>query len=106
MKNFLRILLRSEGVWESRKAKVARIVSDIFLDEDVGATLGVWPTKSLSEDSICAKGEPESLDEGCWEYHLQKISQDTNGAADWSESLLAMLKQRRPFTPYRSKDEL
>ncbi|KAI1083226.1 hypothetical protein F5B20DRAFT_529110 [Whalleya microplaca] len=105
MKNFLRILLRSENVWESRKAKVARIVSDIFLDEDVGASLGVWPSKGSSDDSICAKGEPESLEEGCWEYHLKKISGSTQDAADWSEPLLAMLKQRRPSTP-RSRDEL
>ncbi|KAI1409790.1 hypothetical protein F5Y13DRAFT_88279 [Hypoxylon sp. FL1857] len=105
MKNFLRILLQKEEVWDSRKAKVARIVSDIFLDEEVGATLGVWPTVSVTDASVCEKGGPDSLEEGCWEYHLETISQDPRDA-EWSKPLLDMLKQRRPEKPTHKIDEL
>ncbi|KAI0843043.1 hypothetical protein F5Y06DRAFT_79782 [Hypoxylon sp. FL0890] len=105
MKNFLRILLRKEEVWDPRKAKVARIVSDTFLDEDGGARLGVWPTVSVTDASVCAKGGPDALEEGCWEYHLETISQDPKDS-EWSRPLLDMLKQRRPEKPTHKKDEL
>ncbi|KAI1395200.1 hypothetical protein F4819DRAFT_203617 [Hypoxylon fuscum] len=96
VKNFLRILLRKEEVWDGRKAKVARIVSDIFLDTEVGAELGVWPTESVvTEASVCAQGGAGSLDEGCWEYHLETIGQSPTDA-EWSQPLLDMLRQRRP----------
>ncbi|KAI1142726.1 hypothetical protein F5Y05DRAFT_128742 [Hypoxylon sp. FL0543] len=105
MKNLLRILLRKEEVWDSRRAKVARIVSDTFLDEDVGARLGVWPTVSVTDASVCAEGGPDSLEEGCWEYHLETISQDPRDA-EWSRPLLDMLRQRRPEKPKHKIDEL
>ncbi|KAI0120309.1 hypothetical protein F4776DRAFT_248712 [Hypoxylon sp. NC0597] len=105
MKNFLRILLRKEEVWDSRKAKIARIVSDTFLDDEGGAKLGVWPTVSVTDASVCARGGPDSLEEGCWEYHLEIISQDPQ-YAEWSRPLLDMLKQRRPEKPAHKIDEL
>ncbi|KAI1374112.1 hypothetical protein F4677DRAFT_427151 [Hypoxylon crocopeplum] len=106
MRSFLRILLRNEEVWDSRKAKVARIVSDTFLDEEVGAVLGVWPTThTVADASVCAEGGHASLDEGCWEYHLERIGQDPRGA-EWSRPLLDMLRQRRPDKPVPERDEL
>ncbi|KAI1774069.1 hypothetical protein F4818DRAFT_420738 [Hypoxylon cercidicola] len=94
MRNFLRILLRRGEVWDGRKARVARIVSDVFLDEEVGAVLGVWPTESVVGDaSVCEKSGVD--EEGCWEYHLEVIGQDPRDAG-WSRPLLDMLRQRRP----------
>lgn len=109
MRNLLRILLRKGEVWDDRKARVARIVSDVFLDEEVGAVLGVWPTGSaVSDTSVCEEGGEGSLDEGCWEYHLEAIRQDSNDA-DWSRPLLDMLRRRRPDATQSQKhkrDEL
>ncbi|KAI1119371.1 hypothetical protein F5Y14DRAFT_395049 [Nemania sp. NC0429] len=92
MQSFLRILLREGGAWESRKAKVARVVADTFLDEDFGATLGLWPKKRQVDDGRCAGSEPQSLNDECWEHHLVRISQGV-GAPEWSERLLSLLRR-------------
>ncbi|KAI2777074.1 hypothetical protein F4815DRAFT_304227 [Daldinia loculata] len=108
MRHLLRILQRADPVWDARKAKVARIVSDIFLDEDVGAVLGVWPTStSVAEASVCEAGGPDSLEEGCWEYHLEVISQGPE-APGWSQPLLDLLRRRRAEKPaaQHRRDEL
>ncbi|KAI0848851.1 hypothetical protein F5Y00DRAFT_75229 [Daldinia vernicosa] len=95
MRHFLQILQRADPIWDARKAKVARIVSDVFLDEDVGAVLGVWPTSaSVAEASVCEAGGPDSLEEGCWEHHLEGISQGPE-APGWSRPLLDLLRRRR-----------
>ncbi|KAI1489260.1 hypothetical protein F5X96DRAFT_641630 [Biscogniauxia mediterranea] len=96
MRGLLRVLLREGGAaWEPRRAKAAQIVSDTFLDEDVGATLGVWPTGGRTDPAICAGGGPESLGDGCWEYHLDRLSGDSESAS-WSRPLLELLERRRP----------
>ncbi|KAI3322234.1 hypothetical protein HD806DRAFT_143323 [Xylariaceae sp. AK1471] len=90
MQSFLQILLREGGVWEPRRAKVAQIISDTFLDEDLGATLGLWPTKRQAVDiSKCAEG---ALGDECWWYHLEKIGQDAEGP-EWSQPLLSLIQQ-------------
>ncbi|CAJ2501098.1 Uu.00g039510.m01.CDS01 [Anthostomella pinea] len=92
MRSFLKILLREGADWDPRRPKVASIVSDTFLDEALGASLGIWPTRGPADASVCAAGGPECLDEGCWEYHLEKMS----GDPQWSRELLLLLKQGRP----------
>ncbi|RYP01103.1 hypothetical protein DL764_006302 [Monosporascus ibericus] len=94
MKSLLRILLTPGDVWGPRRARAARIVSDTFLDEDVGAELGIWPKAEVLENSQCAKGQPDSLDDGCWEYHLEMVNDPSD--AEWSRSLLSLLRSRRP----------
>ncbi|KAI1390186.1 uncharacterized protein F4822DRAFT_228136 [Hypoxylon trugodes] len=98
MRSLLRILLRENEVWESRRVKVARIVSDAFLDEEVGATLGVWPTAARTEACAGGNGEEANLAESCWEFHLETIGQKDARAAEWSQPLLDMMKLRRPGT--------
>ncbi|OTB02144.1 hypothetical protein M426DRAFT_322970 [Hypoxylon sp. CI-4A] len=105
MKNFLRILLREEEVWDPRKAKVARIITDTFLDEDAGAVLGVWPTASVTDAKVCANGGAESLEEGCWEYHLENLSKNPRNA-EWSRELLDLLRQKRAGKSASGRDEL
>ncbi|KAH8163252.1 hypothetical protein CIB48_g5001 [Xylaria polymorpha] len=95
MQSFLQILLRDgDGAWASRQAKVARIVSDTFLDEDFGATIGLWPRQPPVDADKCAESGPQSLGDECWEYHLKKISRDA-GAPEWSEHLLSLMQQAR-----------
>ncbi|KAI0447773.1 hypothetical protein F4803DRAFT_497462 [Xylaria telfairii] len=95
MQSFLQILLKDgDGTWASRQAKVARVVSDTFLDEDFGATLGLWPRQSQVDAGKCAKSGPQSLSDECWEYHLKKISRGA-GAPEWSEHLLSLIQQAR-----------
>lgn len=94
MKSLLQILLTTGDTWKPRRIKAAQFVSDTFLDEDIGATLGIWPSQEVLEAAKCAKGQSDSLSDGCWEYHLEVIGQDPSDA-EWSQSLLSMLKPRR-----------
>jgi nucleotide exchange factor SIL1 len=90
MQSFLQILLREGEVWKVRRAKVAQIITDTFLDEDFGATLGLWPRKKQAVDSAkCTEG---ALDDECWGYHLGKISQVAE-APEWSQQLLSLIQQ-------------
>ncbi|KAI1824538.1 hypothetical protein F4861DRAFT_506052 [Xylaria intraflava] len=109
MQKFLQILLRDGSVWESVKTKVAQITSDTFLDEDFGATLGLWPKAQQADTGKCAEGGSQSLGDECWVYHLGKMSQ-TAEAPEWSQHLLSLIQQTqspnsRPDTPSRH-DEL
>ncbi|OTB13981.1 hypothetical protein K445DRAFT_368163 [Daldinia sp. EC12] len=108
MRHFLQILLQTDPAWDARKAKVARIVSDIFLDEDLGAVLGVWPTTgSVAEPGVCEAGGKDSLGEGCWEYHLESMARHPD-APDWCRPLLDLLRRRRAEKPVAQhvRDEL
>ncbi|KAK6948643.1 hypothetical protein Daesc_010413 [Daldinia eschscholtzii] len=108
MRHLLQILLQTDPVWDPRKAKVARIVSDIFLDEDLGAVLGVWPTTArVAEAAVCEAGGEDSLDEGCWEYHLESMARDPD-APEWCRPLLDLLRRRRAEKPVaqHARDEL
>ncbi|KAI1213908.1 uncharacterized protein F4807DRAFT_204934 [Annulohypoxylon truncatum] len=108
MQRLLEVLLRGENaVWQDQRPKVARIVSDTFLDEEFGAALGVWPTAAqATEDGVCAAGGTESRGDGCWEFHLERIGRDP-GHAEWSRPLLDLLKRRRADIPRTSgRDEL
>ncbi|KAI0136644.1 hypothetical protein BJ170DRAFT_589613 [Xylariales sp. AK1849] len=98
MKSFLQILLAEGKEWEAPRARVARIVSDTFLDETVGARLGLWPTQHTSGDEVCRK-ESSSLDEGCWEFHLEGIK------TTWASDLLTMLESARPG-PTRQRNQV
>lgn len=102
MKHFLQILLTKGAHWENPKVRVSRIVSDTFLDHNVGAQAGLWPLKPASDPATCKK-ESSALEEGCWEYHLSQIIQETN--AEWAHELLTMLRVARLETG-RTRDEL
>jgi nucleotide exchange factor SIL1 len=92
MQSFLQTLLRDGNDWEAMRATVARIVSDIFLDEDLGATVGIWPRTKQADAAQCTKNGSPSLGDECWEYHLRKISQSSK-APEWSKHLLALIQR-------------
>lgn len=102
MEHFLQILLTKGEEWEAPKTRVSRIVSDTFLDPTVGAKSGLWPLQPASDPSTCKK-ESSRLAEGCWEYHLGQIIQETN--AEWAHDLLTMLDAARLATGH-ARDEL
>lgn len=107
MQHLLKILLvGTEGGkdWSPVQQRIARIVSDTFLDDTVGAELGLWPLQPVHDASTCQE-EATRLDDGCWEHHLRQIIQHREGDVDWARDLLAMLKSVRPGSDTR-KDEL
>ncbi|KAI1334728.1 hypothetical protein F5Y15DRAFT_400172 [Xylariaceae sp. FL0016] len=92
-------LMRREGVeWDTPKAKIAQIVQDTFLNEELGATLGEFPSHEKADAATCAGSGPESGEDGCWEYHLEQIldrpAEEHNW--EWVRELLGSIKERRP----------
>ncbi|KAK6189566.1 ribosomal protein S15 [Pestalotiopsis sp. IQ-011] len=103
MKHFLQILLKKEDAWAVPRARVSRIVSDTFLDTALGARTDLWALQPVSDAATCEK-DSSSLAEGCWEFHLGQIVQETDG--EWARDLLAMLTEARSSRGRNEKDEL
>lgn len=86
---FLSLIYSMDGAeWKGVRNKIAQLIMDNFLDENMGAELGVWPTQPLLEDKVCASQE-RMLEDGCWEYHVERLSDD------WSKEFLQALKAQR-----------
>ena len=89
MELFLAIFLKKGDQWDSTRAKVAQAVMDNFLEEDTGATLGVWP-KGQSEQSAFCEKKSQILSDACWEHHVGSFLTnvpDTTWAAEFLKSL-------------------
>ncbi|KAK8056044.1 nucleotide exchange factor SIL1 [Apiospora rasikravindrae] len=90
MEDFLRILMTKGSEWEPARAKVARIVMDNFLDENVGAKTGVWPPRFSTQVYVCDT-EGREFDDSCWVLYLGRIIKDRTQEA-WAQELYSMLQ--------------
>lgn len=87
----LAMLLQQNEKWDGVRVKIVQLLADNFLDEDMGADVGVWPTEVAKEDKFCSV-PAQALDDGCWEYHVEKMSSKNDG---WSRDFLKILKDGR-----------
>ncbi|RDW84386.1 hypothetical protein BP6252_01976 [Coleophoma cylindrospora] len=85
--------------WNPVRVKVAQLVMDNFLDESMGAELGIWPTQPLLENKVC-EGHDRSLEDGCWEHRIQKFG----GKQTWAKEFLKNLKEQRAKNADSVKD--
>ncbi|KFA48586.1 hypothetical protein S40293_00343 [Stachybotrys chartarum IBT 40293] len=99
MQRLLQVLLREGKEWAGAQRKVGQLVLDNFLDEDMGATLGQWPTEPKLDDARC-EGAEGLAQEGCWDYHVAKIMKANKGnKGHWSRDVhdrLAKLRRNAP----------
>ncbi|KAG5919330.1 hypothetical protein E4U42_006551 [Claviceps africana] len=97
MSLLLSILLPQEQdkEWLGAQRKVGQLVLDNFLDADMGAVLGQWPTTPRLPDAECKAGEAQGA-EGCWDYHVARIAKATRASrGDWSRELSERLAAAR-----------
>jgi nucleotide exchange factor SIL1 len=96
MELLLAIWLKKGEQWDGVRRKVAQLVMDNFLDESMGATLGVWPKQPVADATLCeTKGK--MLQDGCWEHHVGGFLErepDTEWASDFVKELT---EQRKRF---------
>ncbi|KAL7810529.1 hypothetical protein V8C44DRAFT_332444 [Trichoderma aethiopicum] len=92
MKQLLSVLCQDKPEWAGAQRKVAQLVLDTFLDEDMGAQLGQWPKGKASANGVCAAAETE-LDDGCWDYHADRMVK-LHGTS-WSKELKQRLGDAR-----------
>lgn len=109
MTRILRILLLRGEKYENVHVKAAHLVMDNFLDENMGAKLGLWPKFKALKDGECHMelSDVSEVDEGCWDSLVRAIS--GKHAADeghWSTEMSNMLRQRRDVEAGRGRDEL
>lgn len=93
MELLLAIFLKKGEQFDIVKKRVAQLVTDTFLDEGMGAELGVWPKSPVSEAKVCESKE-RMLEGGCWEHHTGEFS-SRNPAQSWAEEFLAAMKEQR-----------
>ena len=82
--------------WEPVRKRIAYFVMDTFLDEGMGAQLGIWPQEPVIQDRYCELDEYAHRD-GCWEYHLVKGGAADSGAdgEGWMGEFLRLVKAAR-----------
>ena len=94
MKLLLAIFLKNGPEWDGVKRKVADLAMDNFLDENMGAQLGIWPRAPVGEKKICeTKGS--MLGDGCWEHHVETFAKENKGQK-WAKEFVSALKEQRP----------
>lgn len=102
MKTLLEVLLQDGKQWTAAQRKVGQLALDNFLDEDMGATLGLWPTEEKLDDKKC-QTEGKELEDGCWDYQVGRIMKANKGDKEhWSKDLhdrLAAYRKANPKPP-------
>jgi nucleotide exchange factor SIL1 len=93
MEMLLAIFLKKGEQFDSVRQKVAQLITDNFLDESMGATLGIWPKMSVNEGKVC-EGKERMLEDGCWESHVNAFS-EKEPKEEWAKEFLAALKEQR-----------
>lgn len=93
MELLLAIWLKKGEQWDGVRQKVAQLVMDNFLDESMGAALGIWPKKPVAEAMVCeTKGQ--MLQDGCWEHHVESLLK-RKPDADWATDFVKALGEQR-----------
>lgn len=93
MDQVLRVLVLEKPELAAAQQKLANLVSDEFLDEDMGATLGVWP-------------RPGEVDHD-WDYQLKTLAKLHKGdKGHWSADLWKRLQEQRRVSKAAERTEL
>ncbi|KAK3693939.1 hypothetical protein B0T22DRAFT_476738 [Podospora appendiculata] len=80
--------------WEPAQRRAGLLVLDTFLDEDMGAVLGEWPTGGQADDKTCAARADVSGQ--CWDWHAKKLAERNKAdKGHWSVELWAKLREQR-----------
>ncbi|OIW35587.1 hypothetical protein CONLIGDRAFT_627621 [Coniochaeta ligniaria NRRL 30616] len=100
MEVLLNVLVRSgDQQWDPPREKAALLVQDIFLDADLGATLGEWPVDDQMSEGECrnlALPEMRRARQECWDYEAERLAGENRWDQDhWSHELWGKLKEAR-----------
>ncbi|KAK0730717.1 hypothetical protein B0H67DRAFT_48084 [Lasiosphaeris hirsuta] len=95
MNLLLEVLVGSdEAEWEPAQKKTAFLILDNFLDKNMGAALGEWPTETQAKDKECAQ-RPD-LRGDCWDWNAKKLADRfKSDKSHWSVELYSKLKEQR-----------
>ncbi|ESZ92818.1 hypothetical protein SBOR_6805 [Sclerotinia borealis F-4128] len=81
------VFLKSGPEYDLARKGVVQLLMDNFLDESMGAQMGVWP-----KADIVQKGEKECngdvVSDECWAWYGKKFYETDGGKKDWMEQFL------------------
>lgn len=104
----LEVLVENQdSEWEPAQRKIGFLVLDNFLDENMGASLGEWPTEKQASAKECEGRSEVKAD--CWDWHANNFaSRFRKDKTHWSWELLdKLVSQRRANLGKRKgKEEL
>ncbi|KDN62375.1 putative nucleotide exchange factor SIL1 [Colletotrichum sublineola] len=87
MDRMLEVLGPQDARWETAQRKVGQFVLDTFLDENMGAELGVWPLFRASEGDKSKRFADRVNDEN-WKVAVKRIMEKNKGdKTHWSRDL-------------------
>jgi len=97
MESLLHVLVSmTEPEWEAVRQKTALLVQDIFLDSDLGATLGEWPVDDQHSEGVCARGNMQGPLQECWDYEAKQLAHAHRADKEhWSQELWEKLREAR-----------
>lgn len=98
----LSAFLRKGTEWDGVRSQITELLLDNYVDEEMGAKLGLWPVEVVRGDAkYCSKAGHE-LEDGCWEYHLEKLRPGLVWKDDEIENLERLLGALRDGRKMRS----
>lgn len=104
MKRLLEVLVPTEQEWSGAQRKVGQLVLDNFLDADMGAKLGQWPTAAKLEDAKCQSKDSQT-EEGCWAYHVERImNANKDDEEHWSKDVHTRLDEAKDWSSHQHVD--
>lgn len=87
MDSLQQVLLPEGKEWATAQRRVGQLALDNFLDEDMGANIGEWPTAPRAKDTEC-RVESGKKQPGCWDYHVERIMKtNKKDKSHWSRDL-------------------
>ena len=106
MGKLLSVVLAPGEQWDGARTKIGHFVLDNFLDENMGAVLGIWPPDGgmlhkEAEGMDCGLGaegaaSAELSDAGCWAFHVRAIAETREaGEGHWSQEIYEKLTGER-----------
>ncbi|KAL0936448.1 nucleotide exchange factor sil1 [Colletotrichum truncatum] len=87
MDRLLEVLAPEDARWDTTQRKTGQLVLDSFLDENMGADLGVWPLFKASEADT-SKRIADRVNDGNWKAAVKTIMERNKGdKGHWSKDL-------------------
>ncbi|QSZ33975.1 hypothetical protein DSL72_005555 [Monilinia vaccinii-corymbosi] len=86
------VFLKQGPEYDIVRKRVVQLLMDNFLDENMGARMGVWPKTGLVQ-----KGEKECdgdvINDDCWAWHGKEFYGTGGGRGEWMKEFLERLRK-------------
>ncbi|KAJ0377350.1 hypothetical protein COL26b_004300 [Colletotrichum chrysophilum] len=87
MDRLLEVLAPEDARWDTAQRKTGQLILDSFLDESMGADVGVWPLFKASETDA-SKRVADRVSDGNWKTAVKAIMEKNKGdKSHWSKDL-------------------